>query len=155
MIKLPIHEQEDGWCGPASMQMVLAYYGLKKPQAELAELMRATSDDGCDPPDFVRTAEQLGFAAEFKTGYTLQGLEELVKENVPPIVGWHSPTGGDHYSVVTAFEGDLMFYADPQFGATRAISKYFFEKVWIGCYDLEPKSEKDYFEKGVIIIRKR
>lgn len=151
----PFCLQKTGYCGAVSPKMVIEYYGKRVSQEGMAKLIGTTHEDGCNPEDIVRGAEKVGFPTEFQTDFSIPELEDLIRQDIPPIVGWHTPEGGDHYTVVIGFDKNLLYHADPQFGAMRKIYKPLFDRLWIGCYDLEPTKRKDYFDRGVIIIRRK
>ncbi len=52
-------------CGPASLKIVLNYYGVDKSEEELAMLTNAT-ESGTDDASIVHAAESLGFKAVIK-----------------------------------------------------------------------------------------
>lgn len=54
-LHIELFKQTEGFCGPASLKMVLAYYGTEKTEDELADLMGATREYGCDPIDITIT----------------------------------------------------------------------------------------------------
>lgn len=58
-----------GMCGPASLKMVLGYYGVEKSEAELAKLCGTDPDLGTDDIGIKRAAEGLGFNAEIHISY--------------------------------------------------------------------------------------
>ncbi len=49
-------------CGPASLKIVLNYYGVDKSEEELAKLMNAT-EAGTDDMSIAHATESLGFKA--------------------------------------------------------------------------------------------
>jgi len=65
-LSIELFKQSEGFCGPASLKMVLSYYGTEKTEDELAALIGATREYGCDPIDIVTAAEKVGFSAQYK-----------------------------------------------------------------------------------------
>lgn len=49
-----------GYCGPASLKMVLVYYGLKKTEKEIAEKCGRDPDIGTDASSIKKAAEGYG-----------------------------------------------------------------------------------------------
>lgn len=157
MLPLQPLRQSDGYCycGPTSLRMVLAYYDRDREQSEeeLARLVGATPEMGCNPQDLVRGAQKLGFSAEFREESTLEELERLVnKEKIPVIVDWLAPVG-DHYSVVVGVGPALITLADPYLGRRRRIPREAFLEHWIGYYHLPPRDLGDVFLRGMVIIK--
>ena len=77
-----------GMCGPASLKIVLDYYGLVKNEQELAELTGTTRDLGTDDKGIARAAESLGFKVLIKNESNLSNIEEWLNKGVPVIVDW-------------------------------------------------------------------
>ncbi|MFH1162006.1 MAG: cysteine peptidase family C39 domain-containing protein [Candidatus Jorgensenbacteria bacterium] len=134
MVKLlkikPYREEVAGFCGPASLKMVLAYYGVKKSERELARLSRATRDQGVEAPGLARVARGLGFKARVEDGATLGDMERLVMgKSIPVIVDWFSGDDG-HYSVVVGITARTIYLQDPEIGKVRAMDTKIFKRVW-------------------------
>ena len=144
-----------GWCGPTAMRVSLACQGKIYSQKRLARLIEADHDDGCDPPDFIMAARQLGHTGHFEENCSLEDILKYVHQGIPPIIGMHTPEGGDHWVAGLGFKNGLFVYADPQFGEVRKMHRGLFnERYWFGCYDLQPTCKNHIFERGMIIIQK-
>ena len=66
MLKLKPYIQTTGYCGPASLKMVLEFYGVKKSEKELAKLSGATHKAGVNPAGLLKAANKLGFKGFIK-----------------------------------------------------------------------------------------
>lgn len=128
-----------GMCGPASLKIVLDYYGLVKNEQELAELTGTTRDLGTDDKGIARAAESLGFKVLIKNESNLSNIEEWLNKGVPVIVDWFtrgredyppSEMADGHYSVVVGLDDNLIYLQDPETGGLREISRDDFVKVW-------------------------
>ena len=53
-------KQSKGRCGPASMKMVLDYFGIKKTEQELSKMVGCTSEKGTHSKRMVLVARRLG-----------------------------------------------------------------------------------------------
>jgi hypothetical protein len=52
LLPVPYRQQDkDRYCGPATIQMVLAYFGVSRSQEDLWNDVQANTDDGPGPPD--------------------------------------------------------------------------------------------------------
>ncbi|MFH1637447.1 MAG: cysteine peptidase family C39 domain-containing protein [Candidatus Woesearchaeota archaeon] len=149
MIKLKPFKQSTGYCGPASLKMVFSAYGVEKSERTLAKLAKASKRKGCLEKDMLKAARKLGFNAYSKEKCSVAELKKWVKKGTPPIVGWFSPEGASHYSVVVGFRRNSIFLADPNFGKIREHKIAWFKERWFdkGCGSL--------LVREVIVIKKK
>jgi ABC-type bacteriocin/lantibiotic exporter with double-glycine peptidase domain len=148
MIKFKLFKQSEGYCGPASLRMVLSAYGINKSEDYLAKLTKATRKKGCSEKNIVKAAKKLGFKGSVKQKSTIKELKRLVKKGIPTIVGWTSPEEGGHYSVVAGFEKNKILLADPHFGKIKKHDIRWFEERWG-----EIVNKKRLFQE-IIVIQK-
>ncbi len=130
MIKLKPFKQSKGYCGPASLKMVLSAYGIDKSEDYLAKLTKTSRKTGCDEENIVKAAKKLGFDGYVKEKSTLDELEKLVKNGVPVIVDWFSPEEAGHYSVVVDLDSKYIYLADPHFGKIMKYEIDWFKERW-------------------------
>lgn len=141
MIKLTPFRQSPSFCGPASLKMVLEYYGLHKTEKELGELCQTTFEQGTDHDNLVRAAETLGFQVQQKQNASLEDLRRLVDQEIPVIVGWFS-TDEDHFSVVVEVTDSIVYLMDPELDeGKREMAVSEFEAVW---YDNDGPENKRF-----------
>jgi ABC-type bacteriocin/lantibiotic exporter with double-glycine peptidase domain len=142
-------------CGPASLKIVLAYYGIENAEQELAELCETKSDLGTDDQGLKRAVEQLGFKVEIKNESTFEDIEYWLDRKVPVIVNWFtrgrmdytdSDVPDGHYSVVAGLDDDHIYLQDPEIGSMRKIGREDFMTVW---FDFTGK----YIKQDELIIR--
>lgn len=128
-----------GLCGPASLKIVLDYYGLVKSEQELTELTGTTSGMGTDDKGIARIAESLGFKTVIKNESDFSDIENWLRKGVPVIVDWFTRGRADypdsevadgHYSVVVGLDDDSIYLQDPEIGEIREIRRDDFLKVW-------------------------
>ena len=77
-----------GMCGPASLEIVLDYYGLERSEKELAKLTENDKDLGTTAEKIAETARKLGFTAEIKNGCEFTDIKKWLNKSVPVIVDW-------------------------------------------------------------------
>lgn len=65
-----------GMCGPASLKIVLDYYGVEKSEKELAKLCKHDKDLGADDEGIKRAAESLGFKVKIKNQSSFKDIEK-------------------------------------------------------------------------------
>ena len=127
-------------CGPASLKIVLGFYGKDIAESELAERTHTTKERGTTAEELARVARELGFCAEIKNDASFADIEHWLNKGVPPIVDWFTRGRDDyqadsavpdgHYSVVCGLDGTHITLQDPELGGTRTILRELFERVW-------------------------
>jgi len=144
-----------GLCGPASLKIVLAYYGVEKSEKELAKLSGWNKKLGVDDKGIKKAAEKLGFKVKIKDNSSFDDVGKWLGKDAPVIVDWLSRGRNDypesemadgHYSVVCGLDNKLIYLQDPEIGKIRKIKQDDFKRVW---FDF--KSE--YINKNELIIR--
>ena len=142
-------------CGPASLKMVLSYYGIEKTEQELAELCNTTLHLGTDDHGLKKAAEALGFHVIIKNESTFEDIEGWLNKNVPVIVNWFtrgrmdyddSCVSDGHYSVVVGLDEEYIYLQDPEIGSMRKLEREDFMTVW---FDFRGK----YIKSDELIIR--
>jgi len=136
-IELNPFRQSPGLCGPASLKILLDYYGRTYTEGELSEICNATAEYGTDHADMVAAVASIGGEPVEKFGASLDDIRGFVDDEIPVIVGWFSEYGGqgDHYSVVYAMDNETLSMMDPERdegSVTMPLDA--FEKVW---YDFD------------------
>ena len=128
-----------GMCGPASLKIVLDYYGVHKSEQELAELTGLVPGLGVDDEGIIKAAESLGFKTVIKNESSLSDIEEWLEKKVPVIVNWFTRGRSDysdseiadgHYSVVAGLDAEHIYIQDPETGGLRTLKREDFMKVW-------------------------
>ncbi|NQU99432.1 MAG: C39 family peptidase [Parcubacteria group bacterium] len=150
MIKLKLFKQSRGYCGPASLKMVLSSYGINKSEKYLAKLTKTSRTEGCYEKNIIEAAEKLGLNGYVKQKSSIRELRELVKKKVPVIVNWFSPEEGGHYSVIVGFEKNKIILADPHFGELKKYKIDWFEDRWFDF--IGPASKNNLLVREIIVI---
>ncbi len=144
-----------GMCGPASLKIVLSFYGVDKTEQELARLCNTDENLGTDDVSIKKAAESLGFKVEIENESGYENIESWMEKGVPVIVDWFTRGRSDysdsevpdgHYSVVYGLDDKYIYLQDPEIGKIRKISKEDFMKVW---FDFRG----EYIKKEELIIR--
>jgi len=148
MIKLKLFKQSKGFCGPASLKMVLSFYGIKKSEKELAKLTKTSREKGCSEINLINTAKKLGLKGYIKKNSNINEIKRLNKKNIPIIIDWFSPEQAGHYSIVIGFEKNNILIADPYFGKIKKHKIKWFEERWFDT------PFKKITKKEIIVIKK-
>ncbi len=132
--------QTAGLCGPASLKILLSYFGKTFTEEELAKLGRATLEQGTEHEGMISTIKELDGFVFVKEDGTLEELEYFVKkEKLPVIIGWFSEDE-DHYSVVVNVTDKNIILCDPQEKEpTRWLDRAIFPRIW---FDFIGKNNK-------------
>lgn len=142
-------------CGPASLKIVLDYYGLNKSEKDLAKLCQVKKNIGVLDKDIKRAAEGLGFKVIIKNNSSFKDIEKWLDRKVPVIVDWftkgrseysESEVSDGHYSVVSGLDDKYIYLQDPEIGKIRKIKKTDFMIVW---FDFKGQ----YIKANELIIR--
>jgi len=151
-----------GMCGPASLKIVLDYYGLVKSEQELAELTGTTIDIGTDDKGIARAAEAIGFKTLIKNEGDFSDIEIWLAKGVPVIVNWFTRGQADypdsevadgHYSVVCGLDDENIYLQDPEIGGLREIARGDFMKVWFDFTGEYIKSDELVLRQLIAIYR--
>jgi ABC-type bacteriocin/lantibiotic exporter with double-glycine peptidase domain len=146
MLKVKPFKQSKGYCGPASLKMVLTYYKINKSEKELAKLTKTSRIKGCKEENMIKLAKKLGLKGYFRQNSSIRALKLLIKNKIPIIVDWYSPEEEGHYSVVIGFKGSKIIIVDPHFGKIKKHNIGWFEERW---FDIVNKKR---INKEIIVI---
>ncbi len=128
-----------GMCGPASLKIVLGYYGAEKSEKELAKLCQHDKNMGVDDEKIRKAAENLGLKVKIKNNSTYKDVENWLDKKVPVIVNWFTKGRQDypefevsdgHYSVVAGLDKKFIYLQDPEIGKIRKLKRDDFMRVW-------------------------
>jgi len=148
MIKIKLAKQTRGYCGPASLKMVLSAYGINLSEKYLAKLTKTSRIWGCSEENIVKVAKSLGLRAHVKQKSSIKELKKLVGKKIPVIIDWYSPEENGHYSVIIGFEKNRILIADPHFGKIRKEDIKWFEDRWLDIIN------NKIINKEIIVIGK-
>ena len=144
-----------GYCGPASLKIVLGYYGVEKTEKELAKMAGWNKDLGVDDRGIKKAAEALGFKVKIKNSSNFQDIQNWLNKEIPIIVNWFTRGRNDysdsavadgHYSVVAGLDDKFIYLQDPEIGKIRKIKINDFMRVW---FDFKG----EYIKTNELIIR--
>lgn len=126
-------------CGPASLKIVLGFYGVEKTEQELASLAGWNKELGVDDAGIRKAAESLGYKVEIVNESGFDEIASWLSQGVPVIVNWmtrgrydypESDVADGHYSVVIRLDEEYIYLQDPEIGGVRKLERNDFMKVW-------------------------
>ena len=146
-------QSDDSTCGPASLRMVMSYYGLYLSEKDIAEACAHTYELGCRSEDMACAARELGFEVLLKNNSTIEELVRLVNAGVPVIVDWFcgDPPEG-HSSVVVGASDENLYILDPYLEEMRVVSKYDFRRCWFDFYET-PITPDNLYVGQIMVLR--
>jgi predicted double-glycine peptidase len=146
-------QSDDSTCGPASLRMVMAYYGLELSEKDLADASGHSYESGCRSEDMASAAKNLGFDVYLKNNSTIEDLSRLVNAGAPVIVDWFcgDPPEG-HSSVVIGVNDKNIYILDPYLEEMRVVPKEDFRRCWFDFYET-PITPQNLYVGQIIVIR--
>lgn len=155
MLKVKAFKQRTGFCGPASLKMVLDYFGLKKSEKELAKLSGTTKARGVEAENLLKVAKKLGFKGFIKDFSEISDIKKYVlKKKIPVIVDWFSGTDG-HYSVVVDINKKNIYLQDPEIERVRTLNLKTFKRVWFDFPGDFLKSKNEIIIRRMLVLYKK
>lgn len=135
----PFKQTDSSRCGPASIKMVLSYYGIDALEEEICRRCNWTYELGCTDFQMKEAIESFGLGCIIQNESTLEDLEYWVKYHIPVIVDWLSPgvsptledMPNGHSSVVVDIDREVITLLDPELGGLRTIRREEFMRVWV------------------------
>ena len=129
-LNVPYVKQEYNYCGPASLSMVMAYYGSPVSQDVLGSDI--VGSEGSTSGDLLYKFEQYGFAGAV-INCEIGGLLELVSEGKPIIVRILNDVGSNgHFVVITGYDiaSGLLYLNDPDKPYRKSETLDRFKSLW-------------------------
>ncbi len=128
-------------CGPATVSMILSFYGIQKSQAEIGQDLRPYQNPRGDnddktifPEEFSEYVKQFGLESLYRVGGDRELLKKLLANGLPVVVKQWLHLGEDigHFRIVRGFNiSKKVFITDDSYdGPNRRISFSDFEKLW-------------------------
>ncbi len=152
MIKLKPFRQTPGFCGPASLKIVLDFYGIPVTEAKIAKLAGASRNKGTTREGLIRAAKHFGFRVFLKKNSTLSDIKGFIKKGIPVIIDWFLEDDG-HYSVVADIDDKYILLVDPAFkNGKRKIPIEKFFRVWFDFPGNYIKNPKDLVLRLMLVI---
>jgi len=128
-------------CGPATLSMVLSFYGKEVSQKELGDLMRPYQIPSGDNDDktiftseFSDWAQKYGFSAVSRVNGDIDILKKFTANGIPVVVKTWLKVGEDigHFRIVRGFDDtkQVIIQDDSYDGPNKKISYYDFLSIW-------------------------
>ena len=153
---LPIKQKDDSACGPTTIQMVLAYFGLSYSFEKIARISQYKKKGGLSNRDLVKTLEALDFTVREKANATWADLIRLKAANKVIIVSWMKFWYIGHFSVVEKVSKQHITLSDPYDGKSAKMGKIVFMRLWMDYDDMwYPLKNTDIQLRWMCVISKK
>lgn len=132
VLYVPFVEQKTDFCGPASLAMILNFWGVDITQDEIAQEVYSPELKGALSIEMVLYAVQKGFKAEMYNG-SLQNLKDRIKAGFPLIVSHRTDKENKrvHYLVAWGFNDDKgVIYVHSGVRKNMSMDYQTFLKYW-------------------------
>jgi ABC-type bacteriocin/lantibiotic exporter with double-glycine peptidase domain len=126
---VPFVAQKKDTCGPASLAMVLAFWGQPDLHDDLAAELEAVELRGVAGSRLRASAESRGFRAWAFRGDPAH-LRRMIAQGRPVIVAWDRGKKRMHNVVVVGADDHGFVVHDPAVGASRHVDHDLFERRW-------------------------
>lgn len=140
-LRVPFHYQQTTYtCGPASLQMLFAYFKKLESQHILARQAESSPERGTDNSAMIRVATEAGFYVYVNDGSTLHEIKHFLEQGLPVIVNFIEPSDNEaHFAVVVGFNRKSLLLNDPSNGRKIRISHKEFLNRWYGMHKIHKK----------------
>ena len=133
-----IRHQQQTWnnCGPATLSMMLSYYGqTDTTQQVIGKQIKPFKDDkNTSPDEIVSYAQSVNYHARIIQGGDITLLKTLIANKYPVIVEtWFIPEPDDemgHYQLLVGYEDDVLRFYDSYHGPNIKHPVDEFDALW-------------------------
>lgn len=151
-----IRQSDDSSCGPASIKMVLLYFGIDATEDYIKSLCDHTYETGCTNEGMMDAIKEFGLGCDLLTDMTVEDLDYWTRHKVPVIIDWFSTdktdgTGYGHSSVVAGVNTNHVIVYDPLKSSVSYIPIEEFTESWFD-FDNDYKVVKS---AGILVYPER
>ena len=136
LLHVPLFKQETEYtCGPSSLRMVFAFFGIPASEEEFTKLAGTTEKSGTTPVALSRAPHKKGMYAYVQTPSSYEDIVSLINTDHPVIISYFSAKEGElHYSVAVGYHKDQLILNDPWDGEGFTIPREELSAVWYDRY---------------------
>ena len=149
VLPVPHFRQSPGLCGASALQAVLAYWGKKHSEQELADLSHSNPDDGVEAPELLEAARAVGFDGFYHDDAELDDLKRYLDLGLPVIVNWWSTNQG-HFSVVVGMDDKHVYMVDPE--KDRPFSRMPLDEFDGNWFDFKEPEQTDLTRRRLLVV---
>jgi ABC-type bacteriocin/lantibiotic exporter with double-glycine peptidase domain len=136
MTRVPFRWQHNDWtCGPATLAMALASFGVQVEPRRLVRTLGANPRTGTSRASLARGARGFGFRTRARHHRTLAELERDLRGGMVVIVLYREPDGEEaHYAILLRVTKTMIRLQDPWNGPYFSLPRKEFIRRWHGTY---------------------
>lgn len=131
-MNVPFFKQShDHTCGPATLQMVFAYYGKTESQKNIENTLDCHHDRGTSHKKMMGAVRHYGFICHERRNSSMNEVRGFLAQKIPVIVNYteHLHDEG-HYAVIVDATNISVVLNDPWHGKNFKVNLETFEKRW-------------------------
>lgn len=131
-INVPYFRQDTNYsCGPASLQMLFAFYGKRFSEEKLMKELETSKDTGTSHSALVTFSTEEGFYVYVNNNSDIAEIREFIQAGFPVLVHFIETSDNEgHYSIITEINSDVVILNDPWNGEGFEISLPTFMRRW-------------------------
>lgn len=149
----PLKQHTENDCGPTSIRMIAAYFGLPNVSRELARLTHRAREDGLSNTDLVTALRSLRLTVRSRPN---NSWGDLILNNTPDhaiVVSWMLNGYIGHFSLVDKVSKTSIFLADPNRGSVIRLPRFVFLRLWFDYDGLwYPKRPNDIQLRWMAVV---
>lgn len=145
------HQQTKYSCGPASIRMILASFGIKKTERQISKRVLVTKKYGTSRKNVLRLLSSFGIRYHVMSSASLKEVESHLRLGHLVVINYLDlpPDPEDHYALIVGLTARNVILNDPFWGKKYAIEKKFFLSRW------KNKKLKKKYTGWMVAIRKK
>lgn len=131
LLSVPYFRQDTNYsCGPATIQMICAFYGYRESERDLMRLAKTTTT-GTSHGNLISATLKFGLYVYLNTDTTLQEIKYFLDSGIPVVVNYTEPSTEDgHYAVAVGYSAKHLILHDPWNGPHFHLPWREFERRW-------------------------
>ncbi len=153
MFKHIAFQQKEGFCGVASLKVVLHHFGINLTEKKIAKMSGATPSKGVELEALLRLSKKLGIKGFVKHNADIKDIKKAIKNKRAVIVEWFFEDDG-HITTVSNIDGENIYLQDPHLGHLRAIRLDIFKRIWFTFPGNYMKTKQELILRPMLILYK-
>lgn len=131
-IKVPFFKQDTVYsCGPATLQMVMAFFNKRASEAELSRKMKTSKTNGTRVGKMIDMARKEGFYCYVNDDSTVEEIKYFLSRKLPVVVNFIEPTNDEgHFAVIVGIRKRKVVMNDPWNGKGVRMEVREFKRRW-------------------------
>lgn len=131
-MKIPYYKQLTPYtCGPACLRMAFEYFGIKKSERQIMNMLQTNRVKGTWGRMFPKVSEKYRFSYFMKRQSSIEDIKIRVKLGYVIILGYYYKKDREyHYAIFKKIKNGRIYLYDPWAGPNHSYSISYFNKIW-------------------------